>query len=97
MPRHPVIIPVTRGTLRDPRETLKTSSLHTLELSSLLEVEGNRFVANHVETGFQKSLGNLEVQVVLDYDRNKVDAFVFGKRLLLFRHLLIGRVDPGRF
>ena len=67
------------------------------QLTSLLKIESNGFVADHVESGFQKSLGDVEVQIVLNYDRNKIDAFVFGKGLFLFRHFLIGGVDPRWF
>ena len=58
------------------------------QLASLLEIECDGLVADHVETGFQKGLGNFEMKKVLHNDGNEINSFVFGKGFLLFSHLL---------
>ena len=66
------------------------------EFTSLLQVVGHGLVANYVETGFEKSLGYFEMQIVLHHDGDEVDALSFGQGGFLLGHFLVTPVAPLR-
>ena len=62
------------------------------EFLSLGEIEGQRLVADDIEAGLDRRLGDLEVGVVRSGDRNEIDAFGFVEGELAGDHLLVGTV-----
>ena len=64
------------------------------ELSGLCDIKRHRLFAHHMETGFEKCLGDWEMPVVRNADRNKIDPLTDWKSKLLFDHLFISLVNP---
>ena len=62
------------------------------ELFSLGEIEGQRLVADNIEAGLDRRLGDLEVGVVRGGDRDEIDALGFVESELSGDHLLVGAV-----
>jgi hypothetical protein len=59
------------------------------------EIEGHGFVANHMETSFEKRLGGPKVLVVRGDDHDKIEPVGAGAGGLGAGHLGVGAVNPG--
>ena len=64
------------------------------QLLGLGQVEGHRLVANDVEAGFDRRLGDFKMGVVRRGDREKVDPLVGRQLGFAFDQFLVGAVRP---
>ena len=64
-----------------------------LHLAGFVEVEGEGFFANDIDSGLEKKFGDREMEVVANHDADEVDAVAFGQGGFFFSHFLIAGVD----